>query len=207
MKEPLFPEWTNRLPLVLLAGAVLSALAAGGFAGYFFSPRFTDVGYQPRQPVAFSHALHAGRMAIDCRYCHGAVEVSPAASLPTTAVCMNCHRLVGRDKPSLEPLRISAEAGQPIHWVRVHDLPDYVFFDHSAHVDAGVGCVSCHGDVTSMEVIRQVEPLSMGWCLDCHRGPEPYLRPVELVTDPAPVPAAKPLRVPAPPLDCSGCHR
>ena len=153
---------------------------------------------------------------MDCRYCHTAVELSPVATLPPTQVCMNCHRLVGRRAESLALLRESDETGEPIHWIRVHDLPDYAYFDHSLHLRAGVGCVSCHGDVSSMEEIRQIEPLSMSWCLDCHRDPAPHLRERDSITSPAaPDPTEQPvfarrlieeLRI-EPPTDCSGCHR
>jgi hypothetical protein len=183
---------------------------------YFFSPEFTDVGYKPEQPVPYSHALHAGELALDCRYCHANVEVSAVASLPPTQVCMNCHQLVARDSEKLAPIRASFETGRAMEWVRIHNVPDYAFFDHSIHVRAGVGCSSCHGDVASMEVVEQVEPLSMGWCLDCHRDPEPHLRPQDQITNTSWRPAADQAEFASqqvvdlklrPPQDCGACHR
>ena len=147
-----------------------------------FSPKTTDVGYQPIQPVPFSHALHAGDLGIDCRYCHNTVEVSPHASIPPTQTCMNCHTMIHPDSENIKPLKDSWETGRPMEWVRVHDLPDYSFFSHSAHVTRGVSCVECHGRVDTMEIVQQVKPLSMGWCLECHRDPEPHLRDPSLVT-------------------------
>lgn len=209
----IFPPWANRIPLyaaVLLAAAISGAVLG---AGYYFSPRFTDAGYMPRQPVPFSHRLHAGELKIDCRYCHSQVESSPFASIPPTRTCMNCHELVARKSPKLALVRESAETGEPIHWIRVHKLPEFVYFDHRIHIRAGVGCSTCHGDVAQMEEIRQAEPLSMAWCLDCHRHPEPLLRPRQAITKMnwAPHSAAANVRVGgrriAPSSDCSACHR
>ena len=177
-----FPPWTNRIrllpPLVLVAGLVYVGLifAAGA------SPQVTDVGYAPEQPVAYSHAVHAGKLGLDCRYCHNPVETTAAAAIPPTQTCMNCHAKIRLDSKKTALVRDSAQSGFPIRWVRVHDLPDYAYFNHSAHVSRGIGCVSCHGRVDQMEAVRQVEPLSMGWCLDCHRAPEKHLRRVPDVT-------------------------
>jgi hypothetical protein len=212
----IFPKSFNRLPLLIAAGAVLVPSAATAFVWYYFSPRFTDVGYQPVQPVPYSHRLHAGELQIDCRYCHASVEVSPVANVPPTQTCMNCHRLIARTSEALQPVRDSAASGQPIRWVRVHELPEYAYFDHHAHVRAGIGCVSCHGHVEQMDVVRQVQPLSMGWCLDCHRNPQPQRRPLSEITNmswmPARDPAARARQLAglppvAPPVHCSGCHR
>jgi len=136
------------------------------------APRTTDVGYSPRQPVAYSHQVHAGRMGLECRYCHTTVETAAFAAVPPTSVCMNCHKALAPDAETVKPLGRSMETGHAVPWIRVHDLPDYVYFDHRAHVGRGVGCVSCHGRVDRMEQVYQVETLSMGWCLDCHRKPE-----------------------------------
>lgn len=183
---------------------------------YWGSPEYTDVGYQPEQPVLYSHALHAGELGMDCRYCHSTVERSPVAVVPATSVCMNCHQLVGRDLASLELVRRSLAEDRPIRWQRVHDLPGYVRFDHSLHLAAGVGCSSCHGDVNSMEVVTLTEPLSMGWCLECHRDPDLHLRPAEELTDtdwqpgPDQLAFARQLREArpiAPTVDCTGCHQ
>ena len=212
----IFPEKANRVPLLLVAAVVVGGGLATLAAWYYFSPEYTDVGYMPEQPVAYSHALHVGELGLDCRYCHSQVERSPVASVPPTQVCMNCHSLVGRDLATLEPIRRSASTGEPMRWVRIHDLPEYAYFDHSRHIKAGVGCSSCHGDVASMEVVRQVEPLSMAWCLECHRDPAPHLRPFDQITNTAWTPpedqrergtAFLEERGIAPPTACTGCHR
>ena len=176
------------------------------------------MGYQPEQPVPYSHALHAGELGIDCRYCHNTVETAAKAAIPPTQTCMNCHTTVSH-RLARSCCR-SARATPPAcrcEWVRVHDLPDYVYFNHSAHVRRGVGCVTCHGRVDTMEVVYQVEPLSMGWCLDCHRNPEQHLRPVEFVTQMDWVPdedqlaarrrAAARHTTSTRPTDCTTCHR
>ena len=204
------------MPLLLVAAVVVLGGLVHLVVWYYFSPEYTDVGYMPEQPVPYSHALHVGELGLDCRYCHSQVERSPVASVPPTQVCMNCHSLVGRDLASLEPVRQSASTGEPMRWVRIHDLPEYSYFDHSRHVKAGVGCSSCHGDVAAMEVVRQVEPLSMGWCLECHRDPAPHLRPFDQLTNTAWQPpedqrergaAFMEERGIAPPVACTGCHR
>jgi hypothetical protein len=212
----LFPKWTNQIPLVLgLAGPVLGVVLVGA-VWYYGSPRYTDVGYAPKQPVPYSHKLHVGQLGLDCRYCHASVEVSPVSNIPPTQVCMNCHHVVKKDSEWLAPIRESLATGRPMRWIRVHDLPEYAFFNHASHVRAGVGCVSCHGRIDTMEVVTQVEPLSMGWCLDCHRNPTPHLRPVEEVTNMEWFPPSDQAELAmqamtdlsiAPPVDCSGCHR
>jgi len=173
------------------------------------------VGYQPKQPLPYSHAVHAGKLGIDCRYCHTTVETAAAAALPPTQTCMNCHATILADSEKLLPVRESYATGMPVEWIRVHDLPDYVYFNHSAHVRRGVGCVSCHGRVDRMEEVYQAETLSMGWCLACHRAPEQHLRPVELVTAMSwqtedPLKTGAELRQKYnihPSTDCSTCHR
>ena len=212
----IFPQWVNKAPFYTALGVAALGLVVPGLIWYYFSPSFTDVGYQPRQPIDYSHALHAGELAIDCRYCHAQVEVSAVASVPPSQLCMNCHQLVQRDSPLLEPLRASLANRQPIPWVRIHNVPDYAYFDHSVHVGAGVGCVSCHGRVDEMVVVQQTEPLSMAWCLDCHRAPEKHLRPLDEITNMAWRPpkdhaafaalATEELRL-QPPEDCGACHR
>lgn len=211
-----FPQWIDRfrpLASVLLFGAPVYLLGLLYYAG---SPRTTDVGYQPRQPVAFSHALHAGELGIDCRYCHTTVERAAHAAIPSTEICMNCHAQVAKDGEKTLLLRQSYATNEPIRWIRVHDLPDYVYFDHSAHVGRGIGCVTCHGRIDKMEQVRQVETLSMGWCLDCHRNPLPHLRPAEFVTRMDWVPNEDPGLLGVrlrdqyrtnPSVDCSTCHR
>lgn len=194
---------------------IVGGLVIGG-VWYFGSPLFTDVGYQPNQPVAYSHKLHAGDLGLDCRYCHVFVETSAVATIPPTRVCMNCHTLVGIESDKLKAVRESWTANRPIEWVRVHELPGYAYFDHSLHLNAGVGCVSCHGRVDQMEIVSQRKPLSMGWCLDCHRDPLPQLRPQSELTNMAWVPDSNQAaalasiagdEVVSPPQDCTGCHR
>lgn len=181
-----------------------------GGVWFFGSPKNTDIGYRPHQPVAYSHKLHAGDLGIDCRYCHVFVETSAVASIPPTQICMNCHTLVGVNSDKLNLVRESIATGTPIEWVRVHELPGYAYFDHSLHLNAGVGCTSCHGRVDQMEVVTQHESLSMGWCLDCHRDPAPHLRPADQLTNMAWVPdldAPQELNNIKPPQDCTACHR
>ena len=177
-----FPPWATTIrsyiPFILAGAAVYTVV----LVGYGGSPLTTDVGYAPVQPVPFSHALHAGKMGMDCRYCHTAVDRAAHANVPDTQTCMNCHQRVKTNSPLLEPVRHSWETGDPVPWVKVHDLPDFAYFNHSAHVSRGVGCESCHGRIDTMERVQQVSKLSMGWCLDCHRAPEKHLRPVEFVT-------------------------
>jgi hypothetical protein len=153
---------------------------------------------------------------MDCRYCHTTVENAAFAAVPPTSVCMNCHATIAADSDKLSAVRESAATGRPIPWVKVHDLPDYSYFDHSAHVTRGVGCVSCHGRVDTMEEVAQVERLSMGWCLECHRHPEQHLRPREFVTQMDwKSNASSEILGPRlrqqynihPPTDCSTCHR
>jgi hypothetical protein len=176
----------------------------------------TDVGYEPIQPVPYSHALHVGQLGTDCRYCHTGVEETAKALIPPSQTCMNCHKSVRANSEKLIPVFESYSTGMPVEWIRVHDLPDYVYFNHSAHVRRGVGCVSCHGRIDTMEVVSQQEPLSMGWCLDCHRNPERHLRPTEYVFQLDWVPEEDQLALGVrlrethdinPPQDCNTCHR
>jgi len=212
----LFPKWTNKLPLFIVLGGLFTVLLIIGFFWYYGSPKYTDVGYRPVQPVPYSHKLHAGDLGIDCRYCHVAVEKSAVASVPPTQTCLNCHRLVKPDSEKLKPIFKSWETGIPMQWVKVHKIPDYAYFNHSAHIRAGVGCESCHGNIAQMEVVQQVEPLSMSWCLDCHRNPAPRLRPLNQVTTMGWQPPKNQTEIGQrfmqerninPPTDCAGCHR
>jgi hypothetical protein len=129
------------------------------------------------QPVPYSHALHAGKLGIDCRYCHTTVEKANFASIPPTETCMNCHTNIRSQSDKLEPIRNSWATGKPMEWIKIHDLAQYVYFSHQAHVSHGVGCIECHGRIDQMEQVYQAKPLSMGWCLDCHRDPGSHLRP------------------------------
>lgn len=182
-----FPRWTNLLPLKI---AVCAGTAGAGVAlafAYYATPKAQVVGYQPTQPIPFSHKIHVDQLGLDCRYCHSFVDVAGHSNVPTGNTCWNCHQHVQRDSPKLAPLQKSMNPsfpgydGKPIEWVRVHKAPDYVYFNHSAHVNRGISCQSCHGDVDQMEVVYQAESHSMGWCLDCHRAPEKHLRPLEEV--------------------------
>ncbi len=232
----IFPRSLNRLPAIVAIALAVAGGAVTFLIWYYFSPKFTQVGYEPRQPVPYSHRLHAGQLGIDCRYCHTGVERSAVAMVPPVQTCMNCHSLVRTDSARLAPIRESWCASfpadqrttqncpgvpeerraqlpdnMPVEWVRVHRLPDHAFFDHSVHVTAGVGCVECHGRVDQEDIIRQQQPLSMGWCLECHRDPGPHLRPRDQVTnmnwqrpENGAVAQARPVN---PPQHCSGCHR
>jgi hypothetical protein len=133
------------------------------------------------QPIQFSHAHHVGGMGIDCRYCHTSVEESAFANIPPTKTCMNCHSQIWANAPILEPVRASFRDNTPIQWTRVHDLPDFVYFNHSIHVKQGVGCATCHGPVDRMPLVYQQAPLTMKWCLDCHRDPGQFIRPRDQV--------------------------
>ncbi len=146
------------------------------------TPQVTGQFDPVEQPVAFDHRHHVADAGIDCRYCHDTVERSRYAGLPASSVCMSCHGQVWNGSPLLAPVRRSYYENQPIPWNRVHRLPGFVCFDHSIHVQKGVGCVTCHGHVDEMAAVYQVAPLTMGWCLDCHRAPEAHLRPREDVT-------------------------
>lgn len=141
------------------------------------SPYFTDVDVVRNQPVPFSHKHHVDGLGIDCRYCHTSVEDSSFAGIPPTKTCMTCHSQVWTDAPVLEPVRQSWQTGQPIEWIRVHDLPDFVYFNHSIHVSKGIGCETCHGRVDQMPLMWKEKSLQMQWCLDCHREPEKFIRP------------------------------
>ncbi|MCP4094745.1 MAG: cytochrome C [Planctomycetaceae bacterium] len=227
MQEFHFPNWVNKFTFLAAATAVVVGgyLATCLFAA--ISPKIVNVGHQPKQPVPFSHKLHAGQLKMDCRYCHNTVERAGHAAIPPTATCGNCHGgsrttkgerdlgIIRGESTLLKPIRVSLEDNDPVLWERVHDLPDFVYFNHSAHVNKGVSCVSCHGRIDKMEIVTQVEPLSMKWCLDCHRNPTPNIRDPQLVTQLDFVPEnpeeyhkkwAEKLNV-NPNVNCSTCHR
>jgi hypothetical protein len=213
-----FPKWANVLRPFLAVALLGGPMYLVVFAYYGGSPRTTDVGYMPEQPIPYSHALHAGKLGMDCRYCHFTVERAGFAAIPPTQVCMNCHTKIRATSEKLAPLRASYATGRSVEWIKVHDLADFVYFNHSAHVRRGVGCVECHGRIDTMEVVHQVERLSMGWCLECHRNPDTHLRPPELVTQMDWNPPGGQTRADYgrklradnrinPPQDCSSCHR
>lgn len=167
---------------LILVSFVLTVLAIVAF-GIFLMPG-RGVGYAPSQPIPFSHERHAGKRKIQCTYCHSNVDKSPHANIPSTAVCMNCHRVVLVDSPWIKKLTESYEKNEPIQWINVHVLPDFVYFNHQRHIQKGVSCETCHGNVSAMETVEQVSPLTMGWCVNCHRQPENQA-----------------------PLNCNTCHR
>ena len=179
----IFPKWTNQLPAKVLLGAVLVGAATIGGISYYATPKYTRVGYQPIQPVSFSHAVHVDQLKLDCRYCHNAVEKSWYSNIPSSSTCMNCHSQVLANDPRLALVRESAQTGKSIPWVQIHKVPDYVYFNHSVHVRRGVSCVECHGQINKMDEVYHAKPLSMSFCLDCHRNPGEKLRPLDRVTD------------------------
>jgi cytochrome c7-like protein/class III cytochrome C family protein len=178
----IFHRSTNFLSKLSLFGALFFMAALASVAGLFVqSPWVTRAGMPREQPVPFSHEHHVAGLGIDCRYCHTSVEKSSFAGIPPVKTCMTCHSQIWSDSPMLEPIRESYRTGIPIRWVRVHDLPEFVFFNHSIHVAKGIGCASCHGPVDKMPLTWQAQTLHMRWCLDCHRAPEKYVRPREEV--------------------------
>ncbi len=202
---------------LLLAGS----LFAGGFY-YYALPSYTRVGYAPEQPVPFSHQLHVGNLGLDCQYCHSQVAMAPHSNVPATQTCMNCHNPlkanVKGNSPLLAPARDSWRSGEPIPWKRIHKLPEYAYFNHAVHVNRGVSCVSCHGQINEMKVVYEAEPLSMGWCLNCHYRPEQFVRPPDQVTNLTWQPPEGTSQEEIgrqiveqlslhPPQTCQGCHR
>ena len=214
----IFSKSVNKLPaqLVIIL-LVVGVTTVSGFY-YYGTPRYTRVGFAPNQPVAFDHALHSGGLGLDCRYCHSHVEQSGIANVPSTNTCMNCHNQIRTESPALELVRQSYETGEPIPWVRVHQLPDFVYFNHAVHVNRGISCYDCHGQVNEMEVVRHDRPLSMAFCLECHRHPEQFVRPHEEVFNldwrassvreqlERGLQSVQDYRI-APPLNCTACHQ
>ena len=212
----IFHRSTNTLSRLSLFGAVF---AAGGglwlLATINRSSYVTQVGVTREQPVQFSHKHHVSELGIDCRYCHTGVERAAVANVPPTETCMNCHAQIWRDSPFLEPVRRSLATDVALQWIKVHDLPDFVYFNHQVHVAKGVGCDTCHGRVDQMNQIHQTASLHMEWCLECHRQPERFVRPLDKVFDPtwqaADQATLGPTLVRANDVrtrtDCSTCHR
>jgi hypothetical protein len=177
-----FHHSTNTISKVSIFGALVAVV--GGLWGMLELSRsswVTQEGVAREQPIPFSHQHHVGGMGIDCRYCHTSVERSAVAGIPPTQTCMNCHSQIWSDSPTLEPVRASFRDGTPLRWLKVNDLPDFVYFDHSAHVNKGVGCTTCHGPVDQMPLVYQHASLQMEWCLACHRAPERHVRPKDQV--------------------------
>jgi len=188
MAQVFRPRSTMLFRVVIVAVAVAVAALAGGGWLAVRSDRAWAVGEAPEQPVRFRHDLHAGTLGLDCRYCHVQVERAAFAGIPAADVCMGCHREVWKGASVLAPVRGSAETGEPLAWSRVNDLPGHAYFHHGVHVSKGIGCAECHGPVHTMAAVSKAQPLSMLWCLDCHRAQ----------------PAAGRLH---PLTDCSLCHR
>ncbi len=219
---PLFSKRSNLyFRGVLILGPLLLIGGGGLVYAIWWSPYLTRQEQVIEQPVPFSHQHHVTVLGIDCRYCHQSVEVSSSAGIPATETCMTCHSQVWTEAPVLEPVRKSLRTGEPIRWKRVHDLPEFTYFNHSIHVAKGVRCVQCHGPVGEMPMTWQSEPLYMKWCLECHRHPEGFTGPTDEVFSLEPktgsvfaestgersgdVPDDYPFNLPL--TDCSKCHR
>lgn len=188
----LFPKWMNVLPTVAAIGAVSAFTGVVGGFWYYATPKFFKVGYMPTQPgTGFNHQIHAGKLGMDCRYCHTKVEKSYEANIPNVQTCYGCHaesRLAKytdeTHKTKTNFIREAYATDKPIEWRRVHKVPDYVHnFPHHAHLNAGISCYSCHGRIDTMPVVYQAKPMSMGWCLECHRAPEKNMVDPKLVTN------------------------
>jgi hypothetical protein len=214
----IFPKSANRLPLQIILFVLVLVGVVTAATTYYATPKYTRVGYAPVQPVPFSHALHNGQLGIDCRFCHVGVDKGPVSSVPAAQTCMNCHNQIKTDSPLLAPVRESYASGDPVKWVKIHQVPDYVYFNHAVHVNRGISCVECHGQINEMDVVKHTKSLSMGFCLDCHRNPQAFVRPLDQVTNLSwkPEQAAEHAKWAeafvknnkiAPPQSCTGCHR
>ena len=215
----IFHPSANTISKATIVGGVLLLAGIGILAAIFVrSPYMTEVGITVEQPVPFSHQRHVGGNGLDCRYCHTSVEDSSFANIPPTQICMTCHSQIWSDSPQLALVRESYQTGTPIPWVRVHKLADFVYFNHSIHVNKGVGCETCHGRVDQMPLTIKTQTMQMDWCLECHRAPQNYLRPREAVFTMGWVPPQnqtdlglkliKEYNIPVKQLtDCYTCHR
>ncbi|HET8834431.1 MAG TPA: cytochrome c3 family protein [Gemmatimonadales bacterium] len=211
----LFPPRSNRIAARTL-GLVLAlvVLVPAGVMYWVRSPAVTGQGRGARQPIRFDHRLHVNGFRIDCRYCHQSADREASAGLPPTAACVPCHSALWLGGPLFGPVRQSLATDRPIPWRRVNQLPDFVYFNHAIHLRGGIGCETCHGRVDRMAEVRQAAPLTMAWCVDCHRNPEPQRRPDEAITAMGwhPVPSAPMPAALDPPrrrqlTTCSACHR
>jgi hypothetical protein len=216
----IFHRSFNTVARITIFGGLLAVASIGGVIYEVNrSPYSTQAFVAHEQPVQFSHKHHVGDVGLDCRYCHTSVEQSSFAGIPPTKTCMNCHSQLFSTSPYLEPVRASFRTGNPLEWQRVHDLPDYVYFNHSIHVNKGVGCATCHGRVDLMPLTWQVASMRMEWCLECHRHPEKYIRPRDQVYNMAWAPPGNQLELGKKLVDaykimpaavitsCSTCHR
>ncbi len=181
-----------RLPIIVFV--VLAVFAITYYASY---AERNSIGYTPEQPVKFSHKLHAGNMQIDCKYCHTAVDKSRNASIPSVDICMNCHTLARTDKPEIQKLSSYYVDNKPLEWNRIHKVPQFVYFNHSSHVNKKIDCINCHGDVAKMEVVGQTNSFTMGACLTCHRQPEKMISNYEAIKE----------NLKKGPENCAACHR
>ena len=188
-----------RLPIILFVAATVFAITY-----YSTYAERNNIGYKPEQPIAYSHKLHAGEMKIDCQYCHVGVEKSRFASVPSADICMNCHVLAKKDSPEIKKLTEAYEKNIPIQWKRVHRLPDFAYFNHSVHVNNGIDCSNCHGDMRNTDVGQQVKNLNMGACLSCHRNPEEGVQVINPVNINK---ISKASQLNKGPDNCSTCHR
>jgi hypothetical protein len=181
----IFHKSFNSLAKISIVAGGLFSLTAVGYAALLFnrSPYVTNVDVARQQPVPFSHQHHVQGVGVDCRYCHTSVEFSATAGVPPTKTCMTCHSQVWKDAAILQPVRDSFREDKSVEWLRIHDLPDYVYFNHSVHVKKGVGCEECHGRVDKMPIMMRANTLNMEWCLECHRDPTPHLRPRDSITE------------------------
>jgi Cytochrome c7 and related cytochrome c len=181
MSQIFHPSTNTISRLSIFGGAALVVALVAALAAINESPYITEVGVARSQPIPFSHKHHVGDDGIDCRYCHTSVEESSFAGIPPTKTCMNCHAQIWADSPMLAPVRESFRTGKSIQWTRVHNLPGFVYFDHSIHLKKGIGCSTCHGRVDQMPLTWRENTLYMDWCLECHRAPERFVRPRESV--------------------------
>lgn len=193
MKKHLL-DYNLKVRLPILIFVILSVFTITYYATYAAR---NGIGYSPEQPIKFSHKLHAGDMQIDCKYCHVGVDKSRSASIPSADICMNCHTLARIDKPEIQKLTQYYKEGKPIEWKRIHKVPDFVYFNHSAHVNRGIDCINCHGDIKQMEQVGQVNNFTMGACLNCHRNPEENIQNFQAIKD----------NIKERPENCWTCHR
>lgn len=213
----IFHRSTNTISRVSIFGGLALVIALTlVIAGLYRSAYVSEIGVARAQPVPFSHKHHVADDGIDCRYCHTSVETSSFAGIPSTKICMNCHTQIWPDSPALAPVRESFRTGQSIQWTRVHNLPGFVYFDHSIHLHKGIGCATCHGRLDEMPLTWRVNTLYMDWCLECHRAPEQFVRPREQIFNMEYQPPADQLALGRrlikeydvrPLTGCSTCHR
>jgi hypothetical protein len=181
MAQIFHPSFNTLSKLSIFGAVFFLGAAVWAWDTLLRSPYNTQVNVAREQPVPFSHKHHVQGLGLDCRFCHSAVEDSRFAGIPPTKTCMSCHSVVWKDAEILEPVRESFRSNQPIEWVRVHDLPDFAYFDHSIHVTKGIGCSTCHGEVDEMPLMWRTQTLQMDWCLSCHRDPAAFVRPKDQV--------------------------